>query len=98
MGVAFMRRTVRRVRTTVGAHHALCVRENAIEIVLAHREADHADVPLAALQEGNGERVRLQLLSLCETAESLAVGRGVGVVADARDLDVIPPADELDLS
>src|SRR2546430_8878265 len=73
------------------------MREYVLEILLAHRETDHPDVRLAALKQGDGERIWLELLSLCETAEPLAIGGGVGVVADAGDLHVVPPTNEVDL-
>src|SRR5438067_13930733 len=73
------------------------MREYALEILLAHRETDHPNVRLAALEQGDGERIWLELLSLCKTAEALAIGGGVGVVADAGDLHVVPTTDEVDL-
>src|SRR2546430_13475149 len=73
------------------------MRDYALEILLAHRETDHPDVRLAALEQGDGERIWLELLSLCKTAEALAIGGGVGVVADAGDLHVVPTTDEVDL-
>ena len=97
MGVTLVRRTVEGVGAAVGADHPLGMREYALEILLAHRETDHPDVRLAALEQGDGERIWLELLSLCETAKPLAVGGGVGVVADAGDLHVVPPTNEVDL-
>src|SRR6476660_7956535 len=86
-----------RVGAAIGAYHSLRMGEDTLEVVLAHREADHADVSLAALQERDRERVRFELLSLRETSETLAVGGRIGVVGHTADLDVVPSTDELDL-
>src|SRR6185503_2469799 len=36
-------------RAAVGAHHALRMRQDPLEILFAHRESDHADTAFAAL-------------------------------------------------
>ena len=51
MRMAAMRRAVDGERAAVAAHHPLRMREDAIEILLAHREADHADVATIALKQ-----------------------------------------------
>src|SRR5690242_12201126 len=96
MRMAFVGRAIGRIGAAVGADHPLWMGENALEVVLAHREANHADIAFASLQERDDEGIRLELLSLCETPDTFAVGGGVGVVAHAADLDVIPAADQLD--
>src|SRR5206468_12835448 len=83
MRVAFVRRTVEGVRAAVGADHTLRMREDALEIVLAHREADHADVSLTALEQRDGERVRLEVLRHRKAADALSLGRSIGVVGDS---------------
>src|ERR1051326_9117525 len=95
--MALMRRAVERVGAAVGADHPLRVRQDAFEILFAHGEADHPDLSLATLEQRDGERVGLELLSLCETPEPLAVSGGDGEVGDAGDLNVVPCAAELDL-
>src|SRR5690348_18423763 len=97
MRMTLVRRAVDGVGTAIGADHALRMRENALEILFAHREPDHSHLALATLEQGDRKRVRLQLLSLCKTPKSLAVSGSVGVVRDPGDLDVVPPANELDL-
>ncbi len=48
-----------RERTAIAGDHAERMREDAIEVLLAHREADHADVATIPVQHGDCELIRI---------------------------------------
>src|SRR5690242_2671994 len=96
MRMASMRWTVDGECTAVATDHALRMRENAVEILFAHREADHADVRVISLQQRDGEIIRVDSLLLREGAESRAFGGAVVRIHDVGDHHVVPAADEID--
>ena len=52
------RRSVDGERAAVAAHHSVRMRQNAREVVFAHREPDHADVCAVSLEQRDGRGVR----------------------------------------
>src|SRR5205085_815732 len=58
MRMTLMCRTIYRECAAVAADHRVPMRENAIEIVLAHRETNHAHAAPIALEQRDGHVVR----------------------------------------
>src|SRR5262249_13886317 len=73
------------------------MRENAVEIVLAHREADHPDIAAVPLQQAEGGLVWVRAQPRRILPEPRAFGCAIGSVVHAGDQHVVPAADELDL-
>ena len=69
-----------------------------VEVLLAHREADHADVAAVSLEQRDGHGVRIGVSGSPRTSPSrCAFGGTIVGVRDVGDHDVVPAADQLDL-
>ena len=73
------------------------MREDALEVVLAHRETDHAGAAVARAKQRDGCFVRIHALRLRVSAEAFPGSGRIGAPAGARDKHVVPATDEVDL-
>src|SRR4029079_10039117 len=97
MRMAAARRAVGREGAAVAADHSLRVGEDAVEIVFAHREPNHADAAAASLQQRHGHGVRIHVQTLRIGAETRTLGGPVARVGDVGDHHAVPAADQRDV-
>ena len=97
MGAPAPGRAVGREPAAVGADHGERVGQDPLEVLLAHRESQHADPALTPAQQGDGGLVRLGADRPGVAAEAPAFRGPVLRGADRGDLHVLPPADQLHL-